>query len=59
MSNRIIIALLAAALIGGLIWYQETKPVPKPEKVFDDRVRYSSKSYKPFDTKFAADALKP
>jgi hypothetical protein len=58
MSQRIVIALLAATLIGGLIWYQESKPVKKQEKIFDDRVRYQTKSYKPFDTKFAFDIFK-
>jgi hypothetical protein len=58
MSSRLILALLSVTLIGGLIWYQEAKPVKKAERIFDDRVRYSTKSFRPFDTKFAYDAIK-
>jgi hypothetical protein len=57
MRNRIIIAILVGALIAGLIWYQE-KNSAKKEKVFDDKINYSTKTYKPYDTKFAYESFK-
>jgi hypothetical protein len=57
MRVRVIIAIFVGALIGGLIWYQEKNSVKK-EKVFDDKISYTTKTNKPYDTKFAYESFK-
>lgn len=57
MRARIIIAIFVGALIAGLVWYQEKNSVKK-EKVFDDKINYSTKTNKPYDTKFAFESFK-
>jgi hypothetical protein len=58
MSKRIIIAMLVTALLCGLIWYQESKTDPEAKREYDFSVKYSSLTYKPYDTKFAYQSFK-
>lgn len=57
MSNRIILAIVIGTFIASLIWYQENYS-KNEAKVFDDSIEYTTKTYRPYDTKFVYDSFK-
>ena len=52
MTQRIIVAVLVVGMLGFLLFYSEFFNKERP-KFFDSRITYTTKTYRPYDTRFA------
>jgi hypothetical protein len=57
MTQRIIVAVLVVGVFGFLLFRSEFFKKERP-KVFDPRITYSTKTYRPYDTRFAFEQFK-
>ena len=59
MTKRIIVAVLVVGFLGYLVYVSELNFKPEPrKKYFEDKVKYSTDSYNPYDIKYIHDAFR-